>query len=119
MEGGRKVSVEDILVFGGSGSPRLTQKICDYLEIEQGNSQMIRFSEGNLFVRIGANVRGRRVYLVQSTAFPFIFDTSHKYIYTYRYRPAPVFSSAIILASHGCLQVLVYPQSCPVGGLAP
>jgi ribose-phosphate pyrophosphokinase len=31
---------------------------------------VLRFSEGNLFVRVKENVRGRRVYLVQSTVFP-------------------------------------------------
>ena len=30
----------------------------------------MRFSEGNLFVRILENVRGRQVYIVQSTVFP-------------------------------------------------
>lgn len=59
-----------ILVFGGSGSPKLAQKICDYLKLPVGSSETLRFSEGNLFVRILENVRGRRVYLVQSTAFP-------------------------------------------------
>jgi ribose-phosphate pyrophosphokinase len=61
---------EDILVFGGSGSPRLTRHICEYLHVQPGQSEVLRFSEGNLFVRIQENVRGRRVYLVQSTAFP-------------------------------------------------
>ncbi|MBN1866382.1 ribose-phosphate pyrophosphokinase [Candidatus Sumerlaeota bacterium] len=63
-------SPDDILVFGGSGSPRLTQRICDYLKVAPGQGEVLRFSEGNLFVRILENVRGRRVYLVQSTAFP-------------------------------------------------
>ena len=31
---------------------------------------MLRFSEGTLFVRVLENVRGRNVYLVQSTVFP-------------------------------------------------
>ncbi len=31
---------------------------------------MHRFSDGNLFVRVKENVRGRRVYVVQSTVFP-------------------------------------------------
>lgn len=60
----------EILVFGGSGSPKLTQKICDHLGIAIGQSEVIQFSEGNTFVRVLENVRGRRVYLVQSTAFP-------------------------------------------------
>ncbi len=35
-----------------------------------GDGETLRFSEGNLFVRILENVRGRQVYLVQSTVFP-------------------------------------------------
>jgi ribose-phosphate pyrophosphokinase len=61
---------DGILVFGGSGSPQLTRHICDYLQIPPGKSEVLRFSEGNLFVRILENVRGRQVYLIQSTAFP-------------------------------------------------
>ena len=61
---------DDILIFGGSGSPKLTHKICEYLDVQPGAREVIRFSEGNLFVRVQENVRGRRVYLVQSTVFP-------------------------------------------------
>ncbi len=61
---------QKLLVFGGSGSPRLTRKVCDHLGVEPGENEVIRFSEGNLFVRICQNVRGRHIYLVQSTAEP-------------------------------------------------
>jgi ribose-phosphate pyrophosphokinase len=61
---------DGILIFGGSGSPRLTQKICDYLHVPPGQGEVLHFSEGNLFVRIHETVRGRRVYLIQSVAFP-------------------------------------------------
>lgn len=64
------MSADSILVFGGSGSPRLTAGICEYLKVPEGKGETLRFSEGNLFVRILENVRGRRVYLVQSTAYP-------------------------------------------------
>ena len=64
------MSSDDILVFAGSGSPKLTNKICTYLNIDPGQGEVIRFSEGNLFVRVNQNVRGRRVYVVQSTVFP-------------------------------------------------
>jgi ribose-phosphate pyrophosphokinase len=59
-----------ILLFAGSGSPALTRKVADYLGIAVGNSETLRFSDGNLFVRIGDNVRGQDVYVVQSTVFP-------------------------------------------------
>jgi ribose-phosphate pyrophosphokinase len=61
---------EEPLIFAGSASPRLTAAICRELGVEAGASEVIRFSEGNLFVRVLENVRGRSVYLVQSTVFP-------------------------------------------------
>lgn len=64
------MSNEPILVLGGSASPQLTQKICDHLGIAPARRDVHVFSEGNTFVRVGENVRGRRVYLVQSTVFP-------------------------------------------------
>jgi ribose-phosphate pyrophosphokinase len=63
------VTADDILIFGGSGSPKLTLAICAYLGVQPGARDVLRFSEGNLFVRVNENVRGRRVYLVQSTVF--------------------------------------------------
>lgn len=64
------MTTNDMIIFGGSGSPRLTQRICDYLGIAPGKGEVLRFSEGNLFVRVRENVRGRHVYVVQSTGFP-------------------------------------------------
>ena len=61
---------EDPLIFAGSGSPRLTAAICRELGIEVGAGEVVRFSEGTLFVRVLENVRGRSVYVVQSTVFP-------------------------------------------------
>jgi ribose-phosphate pyrophosphokinase len=60
----------DPLVFAGTGSPRLTDAICRELGVRRGNGEVLRFSEGTLFVRVLENVRGRSVYLVQSTVFP-------------------------------------------------
>src|SRR3954451_12404471 len=58
------------MVFAGSTSRRLTARICDYLHITSGRNETLRFSDGNTFVRVLDNVRGRRVYVVQSTVFP-------------------------------------------------
>src|SRR2546423_15439782 len=64
------MSYDEMRVFAGSGSRCLTARICDYLHIPQGKNETLHFSDGNTFVRILENVRGRRVYLVQSTVFP-------------------------------------------------
>lgn len=61
---------EPPVVIAGSGSPRLTRAICEELGVEPARAEARRFGEGTLFVRILENVRGRQVYVVQSTVFP-------------------------------------------------
>lgn len=61
-------SPDDPMVFAGSGSPGLAKSIADHVGVPLGESEVIRFSEGNLFVRVNENVRGHNVYVVQSTA---------------------------------------------------
>src|ERR1039458_107899 len=61
---------EELLLFAGSASPKLGGAIAQYLDCPLGQSEMLKFSEGNLFVRVLENVRGRDVYLVQGTGFP-------------------------------------------------
>lgn len=61
---------QELIVLGGSASVQLTQNICTYLGINPAKRDVLQFSDGALFVRVGENVRGRHVYLVQSTIFP-------------------------------------------------
>src|ERR671930_1015400 len=58
------------LIFAGSASRSLGAEIAAYLQLPLGRGEVVRFSEGNLFVRVLENVRGRHVYLVQGTVFP-------------------------------------------------
>jgi ribose-phosphate pyrophosphokinase len=60
----------DVVLLAGSASQKLGRAIADYLGCELGASDVLRFSEGNLFVRVRENVRGRDVFIVQGTAFP-------------------------------------------------
>ena len=59
-----------MLVFSGRSNPKFTADITDTLNIELGRLEVIRFSDGELSVDIGENVRGRDVFVVQSTSFP-------------------------------------------------
>ena len=64
------VDESKVMVFSGSASRRLTAGICEHLGVQTSVGEVHRFSEGSTFVHVGENVRGRDVYLVQSTAFP-------------------------------------------------
>jgi len=44
--------------------------VCDTLHAELGRLEVVRFSDGELSVEIGDNVRGRDVFVVQSTSSP-------------------------------------------------
>lgn len=59
-----------LLIFPGSGSPKLTAAICRYLRVKPGRCDAKHYAEGNTFVRVGENVRGRDVFFVQSLSYP-------------------------------------------------
>jgi ribose-phosphate pyrophosphokinase len=61
---------EPPVVIGGSGSPKLTAAVCAELRVDPAKAETRRFGEGTLFVRVLENVRGRQVYVIQSTVFP-------------------------------------------------
>lgn len=58
----------NIAVFAGSGGYAFAERMCRYMGRKLGSSQVIRFSDGNTFVRINESVRDRNVYLVQPIA---------------------------------------------------
>jgi len=59
-----------IKVFCGNSNPILAGKICASLGVPLGAAKVKNFSDGEIIVEIGENVRGRDVYVVQSTCFP-------------------------------------------------
>jgi ribose-phosphate pyrophosphokinase len=61
---------KSISIFSGSANRPLAEAIASYLEIPMGRAESTRFSDGEIFVRIGENVRGVDVYVVQPTCTP-------------------------------------------------
>lgn len=53
-------------IFAGSSSAGFVKLMCDYIGVESGKSEFIKFSDGNLFVKVGETVRDKDVYIVQS-----------------------------------------------------
>lgn len=57
-------------VFTCNSNPRLAQEIAEYIGIPLGVSDTIRFSDGEIQIRIDESVRGSDVYVIQSTCAP-------------------------------------------------
>jgi ribose-phosphate pyrophosphokinase len=62
--------VNKIRLFSGNSNPALAEKICANLGVPLGTAKVKNFSDGEIMVEIGENVRGRDVYVVQSTCSP-------------------------------------------------
>jgi ribose-phosphate pyrophosphokinase len=62
--------VPEIMIFSGSASQSLAQNIVNHLNLPLGKALLGRFSDGETMVEIQENVRGRDVFLVQSTCAP-------------------------------------------------
>ncbi len=57
-------------IFAGSSNPELAEKICQDLDIKLGKCDLSRFSDGEIYFQIKDNVRGRDVFVVQTTCTP-------------------------------------------------
>ncbi|OQX13924.1 MAG: phosphoribosylpyrophosphate synthetase [Desulfobacteraceae bacterium IS3] len=60
----------DLVIFSGSSTPALAQKICEYLDMPLGGAKLKRFSDGETQVEINENVRLKDIFLIQSTCQP-------------------------------------------------
>ncbi len=62
--------VDELKIFCGNANIPLAREICGQLSVPLGNAKVKTFSDGEIMVEIGENVRGRDVYVVQSTCAP-------------------------------------------------
>lgn len=60
----------DIRIFHGSANPDLAARVAKELKTSLGKAYVGRFSDGEIRFEVQENVRGRDIYLIQSTSFP-------------------------------------------------
>ncbi len=57
-------------VFTGNANPEIAQEICNYLDMPLSKAEVKQFSDGEISVEIGENVRGTDVFVIQPTCTP-------------------------------------------------
>lgn len=60
----------EIMIFSGNANQVLAQRVADHLNLTIGKAHVSRFSDGETTVEIQDNVRGRDVFIIQSTCAP-------------------------------------------------
>jgi len=60
----------DMVVFTGNANPKLAESVARHLGIHLGRATVSRFSDGEVMVEILEHVRGKDVFILQSTCAP-------------------------------------------------
>jgi ribose-phosphate pyrophosphokinase len=64
------MAFERMRIFTGNANPGLAEAVCRHLNISLGRCLVGRFSDGEVMVELLENVRGRDVFILQSTCAP-------------------------------------------------
>jgi ribose-phosphate pyrophosphokinase len=64
------IPADKVRFFSGSSNPALAASIAAELGVPLDHTEITRFSNDNLYIQLGATVRYRRVYIVQSLSQP-------------------------------------------------
>jgi ribose-phosphate pyrophosphokinase len=64
------MAYDSLMVFTGNANPRLAEDVCKHLNIQLGRATVGRFSDGEVMVELLENVRGKDVFVLQSTCQP-------------------------------------------------
>ncbi|KIO50294.1 ribose-phosphate pyrophosphokinase [Nitrosospira sp. NpAV] len=64
------MAYDSLMVFTGNANPKLAQDVVRHLNIHVGRASVGRFSDGEVMVEILENVRGKDVFVLQSTCMP-------------------------------------------------
>lgn len=64
------MSVENLALFSGSANPELAAKVARYLQVPLGKATVDRFSDGEIMIELQEHVRGKDVFILQSTSAP-------------------------------------------------
>ena len=64
------MAYDSLMVFTGNANPKLAQDVVRHLNLRIGRAAVGRFSDGEVMVEILENVRGKDVFVLQSTCMP-------------------------------------------------
>jgi ribose-phosphate pyrophosphokinase len=60
------IGPDEVRFFSGSSNPQLAAGIVNYLGVPLDKTRISRFSNDNLYIQLGASVRSRQVFIIQS-----------------------------------------------------
>jgi ribose-phosphate pyrophosphokinase len=93
--------VEDFKIFCGSANPDLAKQVAAHLDVNLGKINVGEFSDGETRVEIMENVRGRHVFIIQSTCYPTNKNLMELVIMADAFRRASASSITAVIPYYG------------------
>ena len=67
---GFTLKTNELMIFAGNANKQLAKKVVDHLNMSLGKATVGCFSDGETMVELLENVRGKDVFILQSTSYP-------------------------------------------------
>ena len=64
------MALDNLTIFTGSANPKLAKEVARQMGSQLGRAKVGKFSDGEVMVEIMENVRGKDVFILQSTCAP-------------------------------------------------
>ena len=64
------INFNNVKIFSGNSNLELAKKIAEKAGLQLGKAEIQRFKDGEVYIEIEETVRGRDVFVVQSTSEP-------------------------------------------------
>jgi len=93
--------LENVKIFSGTSNRALAEKIAKKCKLPLGNAEVVRFKDGEIFIHIDETVRGRDVFIVQSTSKPVNENLMEVLIFIDAVKRASAKSINIIMPYYG------------------
>jgi ribose-phosphate pyrophosphokinase len=66
----QKINIDSIMIFTGNSNRELAAKVCEYLNIPGASMTIEKFADGEIHLKSEVSVRGKEIYILQSTNPP-------------------------------------------------
>ncbi len=95
------ISAENVKIFCGTSNVELAEKIAKNYGVKLGESTIVRFEDGEVYVKIDETVRGRDIFLIQSTSNPVNENLMELLIFVDALKRASARSISVVMPYYG------------------
>ena len=60
--------LKELKIFSGTANEPLSKEIAKYCQVSLGKISISQFKDGEIYVRVGENIRGKDVFIIQPTS---------------------------------------------------